>query len=303
MPESFGSSTTAGYIYSIYATYTTEQEEAPELIGNPYMFTGRRFDIETGLYYYRARYYNPHIGRFMQTDLVGYNAGINWYLYCRNNPLNYVDPSGLIAIAFYDPTYEIYEETWYGGLETVDETDQMQEWADDFVDEDGNQWYFPMSSRQDVLEKLKKLQEDGVEITSVYFFDHSGFIDIVDIPIVYIAEFGDEEVLVTKIETFWKDLGEAVPVGCSFHFRGCLLGATVEKLAKLTGRTVTAVDGLIYGSNPYPNPNGPDYRFGGNLIVAWNAGPLGIVSCSIWTPLVPDPNNPNKMIPNPVHPY
>ena len=59
------------------------------------MFTGRRFDIETGLYYYRARYYNPHIGRFMQTDPVGYNDGINWYLYCNNNPLGRVDPSGL----------------------------------------------------------------------------------------------------------------------------------------------------------------------------------------------------------------
>ncbi|MHC4463932.1 MAG: RHS repeat-associated core domain-containing protein [Planctomycetota bacterium] len=58
------------------------------------MFTGRRFDIETGLYYYRARYYNPHIGRFMQTDPVGYADGINWYLYVKNNPLAYVDPSG-----------------------------------------------------------------------------------------------------------------------------------------------------------------------------------------------------------------
>jgi RHS repeat-associated protein len=64
------------------------------------MFTGRRFDIETGLYYYRARYYNPHIGRFMQTDPVGYADGINWYAYCGNNPLAYVDPSGL---CYYDP--------------------------------------------------------------------------------------------------------------------------------------------------------------------------------------------------------
>jgi len=38
----------------------------------------------------------------MQTDPVGYSAGINWYLYCRNNPLNWLDPSGLLAIAFYD---------------------------------------------------------------------------------------------------------------------------------------------------------------------------------------------------------
>jgi RHS repeat-associated protein len=54
------------------------------------MFTGRQFDIETGLYYYRARYYNPYIGRFLQTDPVGYG-----YAYCGNNPLGRVDPSGL----------------------------------------------------------------------------------------------------------------------------------------------------------------------------------------------------------------
>ena len=90
MPESFGSRTTDNYIYSIYATYTTS-EQAPELLGNPYMFTGRRFDIETGLYHYRARCYNPHIGRFMQTDPVGYGYG-----YCGNNPLGRVDPSGMI---------------------------------------------------------------------------------------------------------------------------------------------------------------------------------------------------------------
>ena len=68
------------------------------------MFTGRRFDIETGLYYYRARYYNPHIGRFMQTDPVGYNVGTNLYAYCGNNPLGRVDPFGLASISVDIPT-------------------------------------------------------------------------------------------------------------------------------------------------------------------------------------------------------
>jgi RHS repeat-associated protein len=77
------------------------EEEAPEssepstLIGNPYMFTGRRFDLETGLYYYRARYYNPQIGRFLQTDPIGYSDGMNWYNYCANNSIGRIDPSGL----------------------------------------------------------------------------------------------------------------------------------------------------------------------------------------------------------------
>jgi len=79
------------YEYSVYGQVAASDPNHP----NPYMFTGRRFDIETGLYYYRARYYNPHIGRFMQTDPVGYADGINWYLYCENNPINQIDPSGL----------------------------------------------------------------------------------------------------------------------------------------------------------------------------------------------------------------
>jgi RHS repeat-associated protein len=80
------------YEYSVYGQVAAEDPCHP----NPYMFTGRRFDIETGLYYYRARYYNPYIGRFLQTDPVGYDAGINWYMYCANNPVGLVDPSGMI---------------------------------------------------------------------------------------------------------------------------------------------------------------------------------------------------------------
>ncbi len=62
-------------------------------INNPYHFTGRRYDIETGLYYYRARYYAPDIGRFLQTDQIGLE--LNLYTYCKNNPVSMIDPLGL----------------------------------------------------------------------------------------------------------------------------------------------------------------------------------------------------------------
>ena len=64
-------------------------------VGNPYFFTGRRYDPETGNYYYRARYYKPSIGRFLQTDPLGYFDGPNLYIYCSNNALNLVDALGL----------------------------------------------------------------------------------------------------------------------------------------------------------------------------------------------------------------
>jgi len=61
-------------------------------IGNPYLFTGRRHDNETALYYYRARYYDYYTGRFIQADPI---FAVNLYHYCENNPINFVDPYGL----------------------------------------------------------------------------------------------------------------------------------------------------------------------------------------------------------------
>jgi RHS repeat-associated protein len=62
-----------------------------------YAFTGREWDPETALYYYRARYYDPKIGRFLSEDPIGIEGGDhNLYAYVGNDPVNFVDPWGLI---------------------------------------------------------------------------------------------------------------------------------------------------------------------------------------------------------------
>jgi RHS repeat-associated protein len=63
-------------------------------VTNPFQYTGREFDSETGLYYYRARYYDPTTGRLTQEDPIGLLGGINSYAYVKGNPINFVDPSG-----------------------------------------------------------------------------------------------------------------------------------------------------------------------------------------------------------------
>ena len=60
-----------------------------------YRYTGKERDEETGFTYHGARYYAPWLGRWTQCDPSGLQAGLNMYLYCRSQPIRFVDPNGL----------------------------------------------------------------------------------------------------------------------------------------------------------------------------------------------------------------
>ncbi len=60
---------------------------------NSFAYTGRELDAGN-LYYYRARYYNPSLQRFITEDPIRFNGGINFYGYVQNSPVDFVDPSG-----------------------------------------------------------------------------------------------------------------------------------------------------------------------------------------------------------------
>jgi len=67
-------------------------------VAQPFMFTGREYDAETSMYFYRARYYDPTVGRFVTKDPIGFGGGdYNLYGYVGNNPINFSDPDGLFA--------------------------------------------------------------------------------------------------------------------------------------------------------------------------------------------------------------
>ena len=76
---------------------TAEQNKIAEI--NPLRYRGYYYDTETGYYYLQSRYYNPEWGRFISPDSFGYidnstRLGFNAYIYCTNNPVMFVDPTG-----------------------------------------------------------------------------------------------------------------------------------------------------------------------------------------------------------------
>ncbi len=66
---------------------------------NPFQYTGREFDPETGIYEYRTRYYDQNVGRFLNEDTIHFRGGLNFYAYTFNRPTNFVDPTGRMSIA------------------------------------------------------------------------------------------------------------------------------------------------------------------------------------------------------------
>jgi RHS repeat-associated protein len=75
--DSFGNQTTAGF-------------------SSRYQYTGREYDPLSGFYYYRARWYDANVGRFVSEDPIGFVGGdVNIYAYVKNNPAAFRDPSGL----------------------------------------------------------------------------------------------------------------------------------------------------------------------------------------------------------------
>ena len=90
-------------VYDSFGKITNQTNSSVSTI---FGYTGREYDAETEQYYYRARYYDQNVGRFINEDPLSFAAGdSNIYRYVNNSPINYVDPFGT-AIQQADPNGE-----------------------------------------------------------------------------------------------------------------------------------------------------------------------------------------------------
>jgi len=274
------------YEYSVYGQVAASDPNHT----NPFLFTGRRFDIETGLYYYRARYYNPYIGRFLQTDPVGYDDGINWYVYCKNNPVVCVDLFGLISVGLYD------EDPCNPGA--------WRNCADDF------DYWFEIDDCQDVLDQLEALrlylESQGIpwcEVTAIYIFDHSVYDP--ETNKTWGLQFGDEIIDIREQNKFWGQLGAVLPPECAIHLRHCNVAEDItvlRNLAKWTDHPVSGCAGRVAPTSQ--ERQGPDYTMYGDLwivypgnaeICLWRAYVWEYPEWFYWLPWGPN----RQKIPNP----
>jgi RHS repeat-associated protein len=102
------------YTYDSYGRITT----STGTMANPFQFAAREFDTEIAAYYDRTRYYNPLAGRFVSEDPVGFNGGVDFYVYVANNPISFTDPAGLDGKPWYchfpNPNCFVYYGNWGG---------------------------------------------------------------------------------------------------------------------------------------------------------------------------------------------
>jgi RHS repeat-associated protein len=80
--------------------------DGPGSVLTRYGYTGRELDELTGLYHYRARWYDAQAGRFLSEDPIGFEGGTNFYAYVENSPTNFTDPLGLeITVQYHQIRY------------------------------------------------------------------------------------------------------------------------------------------------------------------------------------------------------
>jgi RHS repeat-associated protein len=134
---------------------------------NHYTFTGKEYDLESDLLYFGARYYDPKIGRFITRDIANPDytdpQTINRYVYCLNNPVRYVDPTGMWGIDLMNGGYIPGDNYGLAGMRLVTCLDYS--FPSGYpVNTYATQWYGPVSDADRINYGLPYSFHNGVDL-------------------------------------------------------------------------------------------------------------------------------------------
>jgi RHS repeat-associated protein len=139
--------------YNAYGQIINEiyhQDDIDSLPDNPLRFQGQYYDEETGLHYNLNRYYDPFTGRYITQDPLGIQGGLNSYQYSGSDPINWIDPLGLIKVE-----NNGFEGVAGKGADSAPQADaakysgqERQYWTKDPIEFNGNKVY----QRDDVFD-------------------------------------------------------------------------------------------------------------------------------------------------------
>jgi RHS repeat-associated protein len=110
---------------NVFAFDSINQPITQSLIGNRILWQAREYSWKTRLYYFRARWYDSVTGRWLSNDPIGISGGVNQYVFCANNPVNMVDPTGLDALRGHgqgmtqNVTWSVISSAWPGSAGVV----------------------------------------------------------------------------------------------------------------------------------------------------------------------------------------
>ena len=208
------------------------QHDMKNRIKQPYGYTGREHDRETGLRYYRARYYDGEVGVFLSKDPIGFNSGqFNLYSYVGNDPVNWIDPYGLARGDWWDPlTYGASNVT--GGVSAFGFDFNMFNYDDNGVEWDLNMGISTTLFGAGIQINKDLICPNGYEEDSELYVSYSG-------PSILSKYFGVSMTPDLRHGSLNIGAGIGLPV---VNFSGSLESATKAVANKLDGWTNKTVN-------------------------------------------------------------